>query len=70
MAINLTFTPPTDYHNQYAEDKWAGDVALYLNSIISAVNAEFTLNQISIIDSSMYWTAPDASIWSWEVTKV
>jgi hypothetical protein len=25
---------------------------------------------LTIVDTSMYWTAPDTSIWSWKITKV
>jgi len=65
MAINLTFAPPVDYHNQYPEDVWAIKVVKDLNDIVTAINSNFT-----IVDSSIYWTAADGSIWSWKVTKV
>jgi len=54
-----------------------GDNLNNFKGIVDAINANFDLIDASIVKStyttknaSMYWTAPDTSIWSWAITKV
>jgi hypothetical protein len=51
----------------------ASIVALQTADKTFATNASVGTNmqkKLTIVDTSMYWTGPDTSIWSWKVTKV
>jgi hypothetical protein len=65
MAITNTFTSLGEWHQQIPENVQVDKIISDMNTLVTAINANIT-----IVDTSMYYTAKDTSIWSWKITKV